>query len=407
MLTSAFGIDPQPIHTGFDGKTCWVHARGGFIPRPGGPPVAIVTMQKLLLTGCDVFYGLHVIRSDDDGHTWTAPAEQSGFGRFRGGDGTEGIVCDFTPAWHAASRTLLGTGHIALYRNNKLVPAPRPRQPVYAVFNEHIGTFGPPQSLELPQPEYSNVGSGSVQRLDLPGGDVLLPVYGKMDEDRHTDAPYTARVLRCAFDGRTMTVRQIGPPVPFDDPYGLVEPSLTCLGGRYYLTLRHKDAGYVAASDDGLTFEPPRPWTFDDRSDLGNYNTQQHWATHGGQLFLVYTRRGLDNDHVFSHRAPLVMAQVDPDRLCVIRQTERVVVPQRGARLGNFSVSDHSEGETWVVVAEWMQNAGPCARTMMEKLGKRSPGDPWTPRPNQDYSVECRTFGSDNTVWASRIRWHA
>ncbi len=39
--------------------------------------------------------------------------------------------------------------------------------------------------------------------------------------------------------------------------------------------------------------------------------------------FLVYTRRGADNDHVFRHRAPLFIAQVDPKRLDVIRASER------------------------------------------------------------------------------------
>ena len=41
-----------------------------------------------------------------------------------------------------------------------------------------------------------------------------------------------------------------------------------------------------------------REWRFDDGSPLGSYNTQQHWVTVGGGLFLVYTRKGADNDHI-------------------------------------------------------------------------------------------------------------
>jgi len=141
------------------------------------------------------------------------------------------------------------------------------------------------------------------------------------------------------------------------------------------LTLRNDVRGYVAAGEDGLHFCEPRPWTFDDGSDLGNYNTQQHWVTHSDALFLVYTRRGADNDHVFRHRAPLFMAQVDPERLCVLRDTERVLVPERGARLGNFGVCDVDERETWVVVTEWMQPVG------------------------------CEQYGSDNSVYVARIVW--
>ena len=53
------------------------------------------------------------------------------------------------------------------------------------------------------------------------------------------------------------------------------------------------------------------------------------------------------------------MAQVDPKRLRVVRKTEQILVPERGARLGNFGVTDVSPDETWVTVAEWMQTWGP------------------------------------------------
>jgi hypothetical protein len=78
---------------------------------------------------------------------------------------------------------------------------------------------------------------------------------------------------------------------------------------------------------------------------------------HSEGLYLVYTRRGADNDHVFRHRAPLFMARVDPERLTVLRSTERVLVPQRGAALGNFGVTIVSPDETWVVVTEVMHPA--------------------------------------------------
>ena len=99
-------------------------------------------------------------------------------------------------------------------------------------------------------------------------------------------------------------------------------------------------------------------------------------------LYLVYTRRGANNDHVMRHRAPLFIAQVDPERLCVIRDTEQILVPERGARLGNFGVVQISESESWVTVAEWMQT---------------NPPDPW------DFTV-CEKYGSDNSVFVAKIR---
>jgi hypothetical protein len=155
----------------------------------------------------------------------------------------------------------------------------------------------------------------------------------------------------------------------------LHEPSLTKFNGTYFLTIRNDERGFVTRSPDGLHFDPIKVWQFDDGTELGNYNTQQHWVTHSEGLFLVYTRRGANNDHVFRHRAPLFMAEVDPERLCVIRSTEQILVPERGARLGNFGVTEVSSDETWVTVSEWMQPEG------------------------------VDQYGSDGSVYVARIHW--
>lgn len=106
------------------------------------------------------------------------------------------------------------------------------------------------------------------------------------------------------------------------------------------------------------------------------HNTQQHWVTHSDGLFLAYTRRGADNDHVFRHRAPLFIARIDPEKLQVIRGSEQILAPQRGARLGNFGVTQVSADETWVTVTEWMQPKG------VEK------------------------YGSDNSVFVAKLKWN-
>jgi hypothetical protein len=71
---------------------------------------------------------------------------------------------------------------------------------------------------------------------------------------------------------------------------------------------------------------------------------------------LAYTRHGADNDHIPRHRAPLFLAQVDPDQLHVLRATEKVLIPQRGATLGNFGASAITPDESWVTVAEGVWN---------------------------------------------------
>ena len=108
----------------------------------------------------------------------------------------------------------------------------------------------------------------------------------------------------------------------------------------------------VTTSDDGLSYGPIREWTFQDGTELGSYNTQQHWLAHDKGLCLTYTRRGADNDHIMRNRAPLFIAQVDPESLELVRETEEILIPERGATLGNFGAAPITPGESWVTASE-------------------------------------------------------
>ncbi len=366
-----YDIDLQTISSGFDKETCWVHPRAGTIP--GETPTVVLTMQKLLLSGSDIFYALNEMRTDDGGKTWSGPTEHENLGRIPYGDGGTAVICDFTPKWHAATGKLLGTGHTAMYnKDNKLIHTNRARTTAYSVYNPEARTWSTWKNMEMPdEPYFFNNGAGCTQRVDLPNGDILLPIYFKGKDTKQ----YSATVVRARFDGDTLSYVEHGSMHTVPVERGFPEPSLAEYKGRFFLTLRNDVKGYVTSGSDGLHFDEAKPWTFDDGEELGSYNTQQHWVTHPDGLFLVYTRRGANNDHVFRHRAPLFMAQVNPDTLQVIRSTERILVPERGARLGNFAVTKVSENETWVSVAEWMQPVG------IEK------------------------YGSDNSVYVAKIKW--
>ena len=153
---------------------------------------------------------------------------------------------------------------------------------------------------------------------------------------------------------------------------GLGEPSLARLGGKVYLTVRSDEMGLWSESADGLSFSPPKPWTWTDGELIGNKNTQQHWVAGDNALFLTYTRETPTNKHVFRNRAPIFMARFDPASGGIVRSTERPIVPELGARLGNFCVVNF-ERESWLVTAEWMQPRG------------------------------CERYGSDNSLWLVKI----
>ena len=398
-----FGREPSAVeteltvaHDGFDGNTCWVHARAGIVPANSDesseqhPPRVIMTMQKLLLSGSDIFYALHETTTGDGGQTWSQPKELRSFARQRvesldtrqlptGAEiapallqpGDETTVCDFAPKWHASSRHLLGLGQTVWYRNNRVMPV-RPRGIAYAVFDTERARWQNWGTVDLPElPKFRSAGSGSVQRVDLPGGDMLLPLYFKDPQNKQ----YSVTVAHCRWDGNRLWYARHGNEMSIAVDRGLFEPSLTHFKDRYFLTMRNDRHAYVSVSEDGLQYSKPRRWTFDDGQDLGSYNTQQHWVTHHEDLYLVYTRRGADNDHVFRHRAPLFMGRGDAERLCVERASEQVLVPERGARLGNFGVVDLSPHETWVTVTEWMQPIG------------------------------VKKYGSDNCVFVAKLKW--
>ncbi len=379
-------IETTIINSGYDRITCLVHARPGVIP--GNPPVGLVTASPSRISGDDVFYAIQEIRSEDGGKTWGKPQNTSLSRRNLPSGNDEGI-CDFWPKFHAASGKLLGTGHTVRYYKDNLSPLPRPRQTAYSVYDSVNKNWNPWRTLEFPKEladYFISEGAGSTQRYDMPDGTILLPTYFVSDPAKATSIAtmheqLISTVLQCAFDGETLTYIRHGNELYSPDKPGLCEPSITFSSGRFYITLRNDFNGYVATSDDGLHYTQPRRWTFDDGSNLGSYNTQQHWLAHQDELFLIYTRSGANNDHIPRNRAPLFMAQVDKERLCVIRDSECILMPERGAKLGNFGVAQFSDREYWVADAEWMQTKSP------------------------DYANcrKCEERGSDNAVFLTKV----
>lgn len=373
----SFDLKLDTVLKSWDGRYDWAQVWAGSIPGAGrdGNPLVVITTQKEDNKSDDFYLGVNTITSPDFGVTWTGPESHSELEPHQRPDGTIRGLCDFVSGWHAPTGKLLITGHTVDYAKGHLAPTGYSRSTAYASFDPKTRAWTPWRELKLTDAEkFYNSGSGMCQWVAEPDGTILLPVYYKSRSEDVGEC-YSVTILRCRFDGNELSYLAHGDELHHDVPRGLCEPSLTRFKGRFYLTLRNDERGYVTSSDDGQRFAPKKPWQFDDGSELGSYNTMQHWVTHSEGLYLVYTRRGANNDHVIRNRAPLFMAQVDPERLCVLRATERILVPDRGASLGNFGVGTINEKETWVTVGECM------------------------------YSPECEKRGSDGSVFAARIVW--
>jgi hypothetical protein len=379
----AFEIQAEAVLRELSPNFCWFHPRVAAAPGLGrdGQPAVIMTIQKHLVAD-DYYSGLYFLRSDDLGKSWTGPTEIPELAWRQGPHGETIAVCDVTPGWHAPSGKILAIGTKLRYgpHGEQLLDQPRSLECAYATFDPRANKWTTWKMLAMPETDgkFFLVAPGCVQWLVQPDGTLLLPVYFKGP----SGSDYSCTVLSCSFDGQEMRYLKHGDELTVAGGRGLCEPSLALWKGKYYLTLRNDDRAYVTTSRDGLHFEPIKPWTFDDGKDLGSYNTQAHWLTHRDGLFLVYTRRGANNDHIFRHRAPLFMAQVDPVGLHVIRRTEKIVLPERGVMLGNFGAAKITSQESWVTDAEFI------SRLVDPQAGTR-------PHPR----------GADGTVWLGRIRW--
>lgn len=321
-------VQINKISTDFNnGKRCYVHARGLILSDGRG----IITLQKLDLSGCDVFYGIEMMTSLDGGESFSKPRLCENLKRRYYEDGTSFVMCDATPFYHKATGKIVLTGHMAWYgADNRLLREARERTPLFAVYNDETGTFDPFEKIEMPDYErYFSSGAGCSQILECENGDLLIPIYYSSRKDAaDPNACATVTVIRCSFDGKKMKRIEIGNTLTTSVPRGLGEPSIIRHGNEYFLALRNDVTGFVAKSRDGLHFDEPKELCFDDGQNLGNYNTQQHWLTGGGKLWLVYTRRAENNNHIFRHRAPLFIGEFDPETMSVRRSTGN----DRGAR---------------------------------------------------------------------------
>jgi hypothetical protein len=319
----------------------------------------IVTTQEIEKRGSHGYRNLFITETTDGGRTWSTPQIITALRRKTYADGIERVFGDVCPQWHAKTGKLLVTGKCFGFLPNPVdhkAKDDRSQERVaYAVYSPGTDQWTGMKIMGMPATDHAGrpilePNAGCHQRVDLPNGDVLLPVRYRADPNQHV---YTSVVVRCSFDGETLTYLEHGSEHSITPRRGLYEPSLCTFQDQFFLTMRAEENGHVARGTDGLHFGPTREWTFDDGQPLGSANTQQHWITHGDSLYLIYTRRGANNDHVHRNRAPIFIARVDPEKLHVVRKTERVLIPETGLDLGGgFAPIDVSPNETWVISTE-------------------------------------------------------
>lgn len=361
------------------GKT-WFHPRCCVVPSRESGHEILMTLQEI--GGSDYFGPVHWSVSKDAGKTWTEPTRIASLGRDPvpgRNDGLLAAVCDVTPQYHAASKSVIALGHVVFYkgdyfaRNEQLA-----RYPIYVTRNS-LGDWSERKILEWDDPRGNFIYSNNCgQRVVMPDGSVQMSfTFGPKSTARMV-AGVTA-----SFDGEQLRVKEVGPPLKNTTGRGLLEPSVTRWNGRFWITIRAEDdRGYVSVSQDGLHWETQEPWCWDDGEPLTMSTTQQHWLTHSDGLFLVYTRRDASNANVIRWRSPLWLARVDPEKRCLVRSSEQVVLPLVGdgindpnsvALMGNFDVTNVSPMESIVTVGEWLPRAEYRGNVLVSRIRWATP----------------------------------
>jgi hypothetical protein len=359
-------ISKETLWRNRDGKSqTWFHPRACMMPGSDGEPVALMNLQQI--GGSDYFGPVHWSISTDLGKTWSDPEPIPSLGRDLVSGRSDELmagVCDVTPQYHPPSGAVIALGHVVFYKGEYFARKEQlARYPVYAT-RAKDGSWSQRKILEWDDPRGSNIYTNNCgQRVVLPSGDIQMSfTFGPQPTGRMVAG------VRAGFDGETLTVQKVGAPIHNPQGRGLLEPSVTRFVGKYWLTMRAEDnRGYISSSDDGLEWDEKQAWSWDDGTPIEMSTTQQHWLTHSDGLFLVYTRRDASNQKVIRWRSPLWVARVDTDRRCLIKSTERVLLPLVGdgvnepdgvALMGNFNVTHASPDQSWVTVGEWMPRDG-------------------------------------------------
>ena len=372
-------IENEVVINGRRDNQGWLEPAIGMIPgQQGRPPQVII--RATMTTGNDVgpqFY----LKTDDLGRTWSNPILCQSWRKEPKEDHA------FEEPWfgfhyHRKTGKFVAIGQTHFVRDgggNHFNSGTTPRNPhhkneghyrspnlrgrvVTSLWNPTRNDFEPWVAVDLPPDAHVSIYYNG-QFHEREDGTLLIPGYYRGPQADGTNPAFTPiTVLHFSFDGTNLKYLGHGSLHSVDTERGLAEPSLVSFGGKFFLTVRHNLRAYVTSGSDGLNFGELVPWHFDNGEELGNYNTQQKWLKHRDALYLVYNRRSELNNGVVRSRAPLFMAEVDPQTMRVKRATERIVFPEKRAQMGNFNVVTLSDQEAWITTGEWLQGMFPDSR---------------------------------------------
>ena len=186
---------------------------------------------------------------------------------------------------------------------------------------------------------------------------------------------YTEALLLIASwrdDGRLQweTSRRVAIP-PELSLRGAIEPTITAMpDGRILMVLRGSNSGdqpgykwYCVSEDHGVTWDTPRPWRYTDGQPFYSPSSFSELLRHSSGKYLWVGNICPDNPHGNLPRYPLLVGEVDPQSLLLIRDSlltidTRTEADSPGLQLSNFNLyEDRETGELVVRAPRWMPDS--------------------------------------------------
>ncbi len=350
-------INVMTVAEGYDGEKVWFQPR--VCQTESKKKKYVLLMQPWYTKQSDLFGMYHCMYSED-GNNWNEPVaiDPQLADRFENHDSILVRIADVNTQFHTKSHKILAIGGVVRYNQNGKQIGPVSNTCFFS-YDPRTETWEEYQMLNLPKLKIFDYSyPGCSQWVENSDGSILIPLrmYNK------ELGRFSTTVLHCQYDGKSLSYIQHGNILEKERGRGLFESSLIDYKGRYYLTMRNDSNGMVSVSKDGLIYSDPIEWKFDNDSLLNSENTQQHWLRSPYGLYLVYTSsQRPENHNVLRGRAPLYMARFDEERMVLLKSTEKVVVGNTGAQLGNFGTLDIGDNESWVITSE-----GTTAQTQEE-----------------------------------------
>ena len=325
-------------------------------------------LMTLQTVGGTDYYGepQWAVCSGEDWREWSAPAPIDAF-RMRPTPPFMENVADVRP-FRMPDGTVIAFGCTTSYtasgRNSawdRSCGEPPPSKAVYAVRSPAAGAWSARHVLPLPGVERGY--RTACTQIAVPDAEhLLVPIYfdnGETCDFHGFPSPrFSVMTARYRREGEELVFEAGSAPLTLPVLRGFCEPSVVRLAsGGYALTIRAEDGRmYVAASSDGIGWNAPRPWRWDDGGEIVTDTTQQHWVRLGDRVLLAYTRDDGANREIMRFRAPLYIAEAVPEKAELIRGSEQIVFPRRRrdgveAMYGNFHCTPLDEKSALVTDA--------------------------------------------------------